>query len=201
MRRLAYLFISVAFLFLSLNVTMGMFSFFKKITVLKSQLRPSLYDYEVQKLDGTTVPMSLYKNKVLLIFNSASKCGLTKNHVKEFNDLYERLHGKGLEILAFPTRQFLNQEFQNSCDIRAFNEQKNIKYEVFAPVEVNGDNTHELFKYLKANCDTMHNKDGTLENIGWNFGKFLINKEGQVVAYFSPRINPLDLENHIMQLL
>ncbi|GAW82853.1 glutathione peroxidase-like thioredoxin peroxidase [Plasmodium gonderi] len=182
--------------------TVSMFSFFyKKITVSKSELLPSIYDYHVKKLDNTTIPMSNYKNKVLLIVNSASKCGLTKNHIKQFNELHDRMNARGLEILAFPTSQFLNQEFSNTCDISTFNEKNQIKYTVFAPIEVNGENTHELFKFLKANCDNMHDKHGTLENIGWNFGKFLVDKKGNVISYYSPRTNPLDIEKYINELL
>ncbi|KMZ78466.1 hypothetical protein PVIIG_01244 [Plasmodium vivax India VII] len=179
----------------------NMFSFFKKITVSKGELRPSIYDYHVKKLDGTTVPMSTYKNKVLLIVNSASKCGLTRKHVDQLNELHDRLNERGLEILAFPTSQFLSQEFPNTCDISSFNEKNKIKYNFFSPIEVNGENTHELFKFLKANCDSMHDKNGQLENIGWNFGKFLVNRSGNVVSYFSPRTNPLDIEKNITKLL
>ncbi|KNC35294.1 glutathione peroxidase [Plasmodium falciparum RAJ116] len=97
--------------------------------------------------------------------------------------------------------QFLNQEFDNTKDIRTFNEKNKIKYNMFSPIEVNGDNTHPLFKYLKKNCDSMHDENGTLKSIGWNFGKFLVDKNGEVVNYFSPKTNPLDLEKIIIQLL
>ncbi|EUD66516.1 glutathione peroxidase [Plasmodium inui San Antonio 1] len=178
-----------------------MFCFFKKITVSKGDLRPSIYDYHVKKLDGTTVAMSTYKNKVLLIVNSASKCGLTRKHVDELNELHDRLNERGLEILAFPTSQFLSQEYSNSCDISSFNEKNKIKYNFFSPIEVNGENTHELFKFLKANCDSMHDANGRLENIGWNFGKFLVNKSGDVISYYSPRTYPLEIEKNITDLL
>ncbi|VWU53220.1 glutathione peroxidase-like thioredoxin peroxidase, partial [Hepatocystis sp. ex Piliocolobus tephrosceles] len=104
-------------------------------------------------------------------------------------------------ILAFPTDQFLNQEYGNTCDICSFNKKKNIKYEVFYPVKVNGENTHELFKFLKANCKSMHDNNGMLENIGWNFGKFLVDRNGFVFDYFSPKVSPLNLEKKILELL
>ncbi|KJP84730.1 hypothetical protein AK88_05639 [Plasmodium fragile] len=199
MQLLLFVKLFVVFLILQRN-TANMF-FFKKITVSKEQLLPSIYDYSVKKLDGTSVSMSTYKNKVLLIVNSASKCGLTRKHVDQLNELHDRWNQKGLEILAFPTSQFLNQEFPNTCDISTFNEKNKVKYNFFAPIEVNGENTHELFKFLKANCDTMHNGNGQLENIGWNFGKFLVDKSGNVVSYFSPRTYPLEIEKNITDLV
>ncbi|CAD2099991.1 glutathione peroxidase-like thioredoxin peroxidase, putative [Plasmodium vinckei] len=200
MRILLIIKLCILFLFLGENF-ITMFPFFKKITVLKSELKPSLYDYNVKSLNGTDVPMSTYRNKVLIIFNSASKCGLTKNHINQFNELHEKFNDKGLEILGFPTYQFFSQEFKQSCDISQFNQEKNIKYNVFAPVEVNGENTHELFKYLKFNCDEMHDENGVLDNIGWNFGKFLVDKNGNVVKYFSPKLSPLNMEKDITDLL
>ncbi|CRH03768.1 glutathione peroxidase-like thioredoxin peroxidase, putative [Plasmodium relictum] len=178
-----------------------MLSYFKKVKVSQNDLLSSIYDYEIKKLDGTTIAMSIFKNKILIIFNSASKCGLTKNHIDQFNKLYEKFNSRGLEILAFPTYQFLNQEFQNSSDICSFNEKNKIKYNVYAPIDINGDKTHPLFKFLKANCDSMHDENGTLKSIGWNFGKFLVDRNGNVVNYFSPKTNPLDLENYINELL
>ncbi|KAI4835644.1 glutathione peroxidase-like thioredoxin peroxidase [Plasmodium brasilianum] len=200
MKILLFIKVTLALLILQRNIS-SMFGFFKKITISKGDLRPTLYDYDVKSLDGKTISMSTYKNKVLVIFNSASKCGLTSSQIEQFNQLYERLQAKGLELLAFPTYQFLNQEYQNVCDIRAFNEKKNVKYSTFAPVEVNGENTNDLFKFLKANCESMHDKNGKLENIGWNFGKFLVDRKGNVVKYFSPRTSPLDMEKFIVELL
>lgn len=97
MRILLILKLSILFLFARENF-ITMFSYFKKITVIKSDLKPSIYDYNVKSLDGINIPMSTYKNKVLIIFNSASKCGLTKNHINQFNTLYEKFNHKGLEV-------------------------------------------------------------------------------------------------------
>ncbi|ETB58345.1 hypothetical protein YYC_03962 [Plasmodium yoelii 17X] len=200
MRILLILKLSILFLFVSVNF-ITMFSYFKKITVMKNELKPSIYDYNVKSLDGTNISMSKYKNKVLIIFNSASKCGLTKNHINQFNELYDKFNHKGLEILGFPTYQFFSQEYKQSCDISQFNQEKKIKYHVFAPIEVNGTNTHELFKYLKFNCDEMHDKNGVLDNIGWNFGKFLVDRNGNVIKYVSPKISPSNMEKDIIELL
>lgn len=169
--------------------------------VTEGDLLSSLYDYKVKKLDGSVVPMSEYKNKVMIIFNSASKCGLTKNHIDQFNNLHEKFNSRGLEILGFPTYQFMSQEYSDLCDISTFNESKNIKYHVFAPVDVNGENTDPLFKYLKFNCSSMHDSSGTLKNIGWNFGKFLIDRQGNVIDYFGPKRNPQEMEEAINKLL
>ncbi|SOV16671.1 glutathione peroxidase-like thioredoxin peroxidase [Plasmodium sp. gorilla clade G2] len=191
----------ISFICYNFGKKFNMFSYFQKIKVSDQELLSSIYDYEVKDLSGSNVSMSKFKNKVLIIFNSASKCGLTKNHVEQFNKLHERYNSRGLEILAFPTSQFLNQEFDSTKDICTFNEKNKIKYNMFAPIEVNGDNTHPLFKYLKKNCDSMHDENGTLKSIGWNFGKFLVDRNGDVVNYFSPKTNPLDLEKIIIQLL
>lgn len=174
---------------------------FSKTKVLKKDLLPSIYDYEVKELDGSTKSLADFKNKVLLIFNSASKCGLTENHIKQFNELHETFNHKGLEILGFPTHQFMKQEYTDHCEISSFNEAKKIKYHVFGPVEVNGENTAPLFKYLKFNCASMHEEDGTLKNIGWNFGKFLVDRNGKVIDYFGPKTNPEDMKKAINELL
>lgn len=169
--------------------------------VTQGDLLSSIYDYQVKGLDGSTVPMSEFKDKVIVIFNSASKCGLTKNHIDQFNKLHEKFNSRGLEILGFPTYQFMSQEYNDVCEISSFNQTKNIKYKVFAPIEVNGENTDPLFKYLKFNCSSMHDSDGTLKNIGWNFGKFLVDRQGKVIDYFGPRRNPEEMEESIDKLL
>ncbi|SBT72047.1 glutathione peroxidase-like thioredoxin peroxidase, putative [Plasmodium malariae] len=97
MKILLFIKVTLALLMLQRNIS-SMVGFYRKITISKGDLRPTLYDYDVKSLDGKTISMSTYKNKVLVIFNSASKCGLTNSQIEQFNQLYERLQAKGLEV-------------------------------------------------------------------------------------------------------
>lgn len=142
----------------------------------------SVYDFTVKDIKGNDVPLQNYEGKVLLIVNVASKCGLTANNYKELVSLDEKYNSEGLRILAFPCNQFARQEPGTPDEICSFAEKRSAKFDFFEKINVNGENAHPLWKYLKDK------KTGLLGSaIKWNFTKFLINKEGQPVERFGPK--------------
>lgn len=154
------------------------------------------YDYSAVKMDGTEVPMSAYEGEVVLVVNTATKCGLAP----QFDDL-EALHktygDKGLSILGFPCNQFANQEsgsneqVQNVCRLDF-----GVTFTLFEKVDVNGESAHPLYNFLKSEAK------GTLGNqIKWNFTKFLVDKQGNVIKRFAPTVNPRAIESDIVKLL
>ncbi|CAN1194435.1 Probable glutathione peroxidase 2 [Linum perenne] len=157
----------------------------------------SIYDFTVKDIKGKDVSLGEYKGKVLLIVNVASKCGLTHANYKELNLLYQNYKDQGLEILAFPCNQFAGQEpgtndqiEESACTIFK------AEFPIFDKVDVNGKNTAEVYKYLKSE------KGGFLgDAIKWNFTKFLVNKDGKVVARYAPTTSPLKIEKDIQNLL
>src|SRR6201986_2679784 len=136
----------------------------------------SIYDFTATRLDGKDQPLSDYRGQVVLIVNTASACGFTPQYAG-LEALYEKLHGDGLTILGFPCNQFGGQEPGNAEEIGAFC-QKNygVSFPMFAKIDVNGDNTHPLYKYLKSEGRGILGS----EAIKWNFTKFLVKKDGTV---------------------
>ncbi|HEY5310208.1 MAG TPA: glutathione peroxidase, partial [Casimicrobiaceae bacterium] len=135
---------------------------------------PSIYDFSVDDIHGKPVKLDKYRNKVMLIVNTASKCGFTPQY-KGLEALYEKFHGKGLEILGFPCNQFGAQEPGTEKEIAQFCELNyGVTFPMFAKVEVNGGNAAPVYKYLKAE------RPGLLgsEAIKWNFTKFLVDRNG-----------------------
>ncbi|XP_019761771.1 probable phospholipid hydroperoxide glutathione peroxidase isoform X2 [Dendroctonus ponderosae] len=149
----------------------------------------SIYEFTVKDIKGNDVSLDKYKGHVCLIVNVASKCGLTKSNYEELNELYEKYgDSKGLRILAFPCNQFGNQEDGNNDQICEFVSKKNVKFDLFDKVEVNGKNAHPLWVYLK------HKQGGTLGDfIKWNFTKFIVDKQGQVVERHGPKTDPKNI--------
>ncbi|HEY8243537.1 MAG TPA: glutathione peroxidase [Casimicrobiaceae bacterium] len=157
----------------------------------------SLYDITVDDIKGKPVKLSKYKGKVLLIVNTASECGFTPQY-KGLEQLFQKLHGKGLEVLGFPCNQFGAQEPGDEKAIEQFCEiNYGVTFPLFAKVDVNGDDASPLFKHLKSA------KKGILgsEAIKWNFTKFLIDREGNVVERFAPKTEPKELEADVAKLL
>lgn len=156
----------------------------------------SIYDYSAKTIDQVEVSLNHYKGNVVLIVNTASECGFTKQY-KELQELYEQYHEGGLEILGFPCNQFGNQEPGTEEAIQAFCETNyGVTFPLFSKVDVKGEHAHPLFTYL-----TTEKKGLLTEAIKWNFTKFLVNKEGEVVARFAPQTNPNKLKDTIEQLL
>jgi len=146
----------------------------------------TLYDFTVDDIHGKPVTLDRYKGKVLLIVNTASKCGFTPQY-KGLEALYEKYQAQGLEVLGFPCNQFGAQEPGSADEIASFCELNyGVKFPLFAKVDVNGDKAAPVYRYLKAA------KPGLLgtEAIKWNFTKFLVGRDGAVLARFAPNDTP-----------
>ncbi|KAF5785102.1 putative glutathione peroxidase [Helianthus annuus] len=157
----------------------------------------SVHDFTVKDSTGKDVNLSIYKGKVLLIVNVASKCGLTNSNYTQLTEIYRKYKDRGFEILAFPCNQFLQQEPGTIEETVQFVcERFKAEYPIFAKVKVNGSNTEPLYKYLKANGGGLM---GT--TIKWNFTKFLINKKGEVIRRYGARIEPSSIEVDIEKAL
>jgi glutathione peroxidase len=157
----------------------------------------SIYDFEVRDIHGKAVPLSRYKGKVLLIVNTASKCGFTPQY-KGLEALHQKYHARGLEVLGFPCNQFGAQEPGTEDEIASFCELNfGVTFPLFAKVDVNGDDAAPLYRHLKQA------KPGLLgsEAIKWNFTKFLVDRKGNVVERYAPSTEPDALAGDVEKLL
>ena len=154
------------------------------------------YDFSANKMNGMEVKMDEYKGKVLLVVNTASKCGLTPQ-LTELEQMYKDYKDKGFEILGFPCNQFANQDPGSNKEISDFCLiNYGVTFTMFEKIDVNGENTHPIYKYLKSNAK------GILGNeIKWNFTKFLVDRNGNVVKRYSPTSEPEKIEKDIESLL
>ena len=156
-----------------------------------------IYDFTVSRLDGTPTTLAEYRGKVILIVNVASKCGFTPQY-KGLEDVYDKYHVLGFEILGFPCNQFGAQEPGTAEEIGAFCEKNfGVHFPLFAKIDVNGDHASPLFQYLKSVAPGLLGSEG----IKWNFTKFLINKDGTVVDRYAPQTKPEALTADIEKLL
>lgn len=156
----------------------------------------NIYDYTVKDRRGEDVKLSKYKNKVLLIVNTATGCGFTPQY-EGLEKLYQKYHEKGLEILDFPCNQFGNQAPGSNDEIHEFCTLKyHTSFDQFAKIEVNGKNESPLYTYLKDSKKGLLNK-----NIKWNFTKFLVDRNGSIVDRFAPTVTPEQIDNKISNLL
>ena len=156
----------------------------------------SIYDCVVKDKEGKEVSLSNYRGKVLLIVNTATGCGFTPQF-EGLQDLYEKYQDKGFEILDFPCNQFGNQAPGSDEEITDFcNSRYGITFTQFAKIEVNGAGEDPLYTYLKSQ------KGGVMgSKIKWNFTKFLVDRDGNVVDRFAPVKTPADLDAEIAKLL
>jgi len=155
--------------------------FFK--TSVTANYEKKIYDFSIESISGETINFSEYKNKVILIVNTASYCGFTKQY-SELQELWDIYKEKGLIVLGVPSNSF-NQEKNNNADVKKFCEVNfNINFPLTAITEVKGKNTHEIFKWAKKN-------HGNSAIPKWNFYKILINKEGKVEDTFSSFTKPM----------
>ena len=157
----------------------------------------SVYDYSAKTLDGQDASLADYRGQVLLIVNTASKCGFTPQY-EGLEALYREYKDKGFTVLAFPCNQFGAQEPGNAEEIANFcSLTYDVTFPVLAKIDVNGPSAHPLYAYLK------HEQKGLLgtEAIKWNFTKFLIGRDGEVVERFAPTTKPEDLKQAIDALL
>lgn len=156
----------------------------------------SIYDFSAERIDGTAQAFSDYKGKALLIVNTASKCGFTPQF-EGLESIYQKYKDEGLVVIGFPCNQFGAQDPGTNDEIGAFC-QKNygVSFPMMAKIEVNGADAHPIFKWLKDE------KSGVLtEDIKWNFTKFLINREGQVVDSYAATIKPEAISADIEKVL
>jgi len=157
----------------------------------------SVYDFTVTTIDGGSQSLAAYKGKVLLIVNTASACGLTP-HYKGLQGLHEQYADRGLAVLGFPCNQFAGQEPGSDEEIKSFCELNyQIRFPMFSKIAVKGDNAHPLFAYLVNNVPEPY-RTGDIE---WNFVKFLIDAEGNIVKQYSARTEPAAMEADIAALL
>ena len=157
----------------------------------------TIYDFSVKDADLQDVSLESYKEKILLIVNVASYCGLTYQY-EGIESLYKKYKDKGFEVLAFPCNQFAfqepgtNEEIKEFCDIKY-----GVTFKIFNKINVNGSKSHPVYQYLK---DQSPGVAGTTQ-IKWNFTKFLINKNGEVIERFSPQAEADEIEAGIKKLL
>ena len=157
----------------------------------------SIYEFSATDIRGKEVSLADFEGKVLLIVNTASKCGFTPQF-EGLEKLYNELEGEGLMILGFPCNQFGNQDPGNDGQIEEFCQLNyGVSFPMFSKIEVNGSGTHPLFKYLKKEARGLLGSQA----IKWNFTKFLIDSEGQVVARYASTDKPEDLKKDIQKLL
>jgi glutathione peroxidase len=165
-----------------------------------------IYKIPVRKIDGAETNLGEYKDKVLLVVNVASKCGLTPQYMG-LQKLYSDYRGKGFEILGFPANNFMEQEPGSETEIKDFCDTNyNVEFPLFSKISVKGDDQHELYKYLtEMKSETDVNDGGMEENLKgyghnrsqpsevlWNFEKFLVGKNGEIVGRFAPDVTAGD---------
>ncbi|MCW8863471.1 MAG: glutathione peroxidase [Colwellia sp.] len=156
-----------------------------------------IYQFSAKDSGGNTIDLASYKNKVMLIINTASDCGFTPQY-KGLQALYQKHQAQGLEILAFPCNQFKQQEKGSDAEIQQFCDLRfNIKFPLFSKIDVNGEHSHPLFNFLKSEAPGILGSKG----IKWNFTKFLVNKEGKVIKRYAPTTKPEAIEADIEKLL
>ena len=154
------------------------------------------YDFKAKKINGQEVEMKDYEGKVVLIVNTASKCGFTPQFA-ELENLYKEYKDSGLEILGFPCNQFAKQDSGSNEEIHSFCQLNyGVSFNMFEKIEVNGKNAHPLYRFLKDQQGGIMGSD-----IKWNFTKFLIDWDGNVVKRYAPIVKPSKIESDIKDLL
>ena len=156
-----------------------------------------IYGFSADTLDGATVSLDQYRDKVLLIVNTASECGFTPQY-RGLQEIYQQLAARGFEVLGFPCNQFGKQEPGDAAQIGDFCEKNfGVTFPMFAKIEVNGANAHPLYKYLKDKEPGLLG----IEAIKWNFTKVLVDRNGNVVKRYAPQTKPEAITEDIEKLL
>ena len=154
------------------------------------------YDFKAKKINGQEVEMKDYEGKVVLIVNTASKCGFTPQFA-ELENLYKEYKDSGLEILGFPCNQFAKQDSGSNEEIHSFCQLNyGVSFNMCEKIEFNGKNAHPLYRFLKDQQGGIMGSD-----IKWNFTKFLIDRDGNVVKRYAPIVKPSKIESDIKNLL
>ena len=180
----------------------------------------SFYDFKAKDINGNERLMSDYKGKVLVVVNTASKCGFTPQYA-DLEKIYKEFNKSGLEILGFPCNQFMEQEPGNNSEVKSFCELNyGVTFDLFEKIDVRGASAHPIFKYLcsekpfegfdltKANGKLLNSILSEKfpeylidDSIKWNFTKFLIDRNGNVIKRYEPTVDPLDMVEDIKKLL
>ncbi|CAI5757355.1 unnamed protein product [Candida verbasci] len=156
-----------------------------------------IYNYKLQNSKNEEIEFSQFRGKVVIIVNVASLCGFTPQY-NELQQLYNKYHDHGLEILAFPCNQFAHQEPLSDLEIETSVRKKfNVTFPIMKKINVNGDYESKFYKYLKE----QQKDELGFKGIRWNFTKFIIDKQGKVITRFDSFISPLQFESYIKQLL
>lgn len=180
------------FLFISLNLNAEITKQSNSKSGIK--MNKSIYDFQVETIDGKKQNLEVYKGEVLLIVNTASKCGYTPQY-EGLEKLYSDYKDKGFAVLGFPCNQFKGQEPGTNKEIEEFCKLNyDVQFPLFSKIDVNGENAHPLYQYLKAN--SQDNAD-----IRWNFTKFLIDKNGNIIKRYEPAVTPGEIENDIKAIV
>ena len=154
------------------------------------------YDFSAKKINQQEISMSDYKGKVVLVVNTASKCGLTPQF-KELEELYKEYKDNGFEIIGFPCNQFAKQDSGSNEEIHEFCQLNyGVSFDMFKKIDVNGKDAHPLYQYLKDEAKGLLSKE-----IKWNFTKFLIDANGNVIKRYAPTVSPLNIKSDIEELL
>ncbi len=155
------------------------------------------FELDARLLGGESTKMERYKGKTILVVNTASQCGLTPQY-EGLQNLYETLGDKGLVVLGFPCNQFGGQEPGNSDEIRNFcSKNYGVSFPMFEKIDVNGKNTHPIFKYLKSKLPGSF----FIKTIKWNFTKFVIDKNGKAIKRFSPTTGPEEIKEYLQKII
>jgi glutathione peroxidase len=163
----------------------------------RSAAMSNVYEFSAKNIDGEEQKLDAYKGKAMLVVNVASKCGFTPQY-KGLEALYEKLKDKGLVVLGFPCDQFGHQEPGDEAEIKNFcSLTYDVKFPMFAKIDVNGANAHPLYKYLKKEAKGLLGTEG----IKWNFTKFLIDKNGKVLKRYAPTDTPAGIEKDVAAAL
>ncbi|MES1038631.1 glutathione peroxidase [Peribacillus simplex] len=157
----------------------------------------SIYEFEVKKINGETISLEEYRGKVMIIVNTASKCGFSPQY-DDLQSLYVQYKEGGVVVLGFPCNQFLNQEPGDDLEIDSYCKLNHgVTFPMFAKVNVKGKEAHPLFSYLTENAPGVMGS----KSIKWNFTKFLIDRNGNIVSRYAPKTKPLDMEEDIKKLI
>ena len=157
----------------------------------------SIYDFSALDIQGAERKLSEFTGKVVLIVNTASKCGFTPQY-EGLEEMYKELHDQGFEILGFPCNQFGQQEKGSEEEIAGFcMKNYGVSFPMFSKIDVNGDDAHPLYSYLKKEASGILGSKG----IKWNFTKFLVDQDGNVIKRYAPTTKPEEIAEKVRQLL
>lgn len=164
---------------------------------MTTQTSPSIYDFSASSIEGQPISLSTFKDKVLLIVNTASQCGFTPQY-QSLQSVYSKYKDQGFEVLGFPCNQFGQQEPGSANEIQSFCETRfGVSFPLFEKIDVKGSSAHPLFKYLTKAAPGIFGTEG----IKWNFTKFLVDRSGNVVKRYPSTTKPEDIEKDIQALL